>query len=123
MEKAMNDTKKANLTDENIKEVTDIREQRYGSLKVQGKLAQDLKDVAHNSSKWNKLLPYQKECIDMVMHKISRILEGDPKYIDSWRDIVGYVSRVVEFLADEDGASDSETLYFARKHGVWKDDA
>jgi hypothetical protein len=29
------------------------------------------------------------------MHKVARILNGDPDYADSWRDIIGY-ARLVE---------------------------
>jgi hypothetical protein len=36
-----------------------------------------------------------KEALDMVAHKIGRILNGDPTYTDSWHDIAGY-SKLVE---------------------------
>ena len=35
----------------------------------------------------------------MVAHKIGRILNGDPNYIDSWHDIIGY-TRLVEQRLD-----------------------
>jgi len=37
----------------------------------------------------------------MVVHKISRILNGNPNNIDSWHDIVGYASLVEKRLNGE----------------------
>jgi hypothetical protein len=40
------------------------------------------------------LLPHQRESLDMIQHKISRILNGDPNIVDSWADIAGYAHIV-----------------------------
>jgi len=34
----------------------------------------------------------------MVVHKIARILNGDPNYDDSWVDISGYTKLVADRL-------------------------
>ena len=34
----------------------------------------------------------------MIAHKIGRILNGDPNYLDSWIDIVGYAQLIVDRL-------------------------
>ena len=34
----------------------------------------------------------------MICHKIGRILNGDPDYGDSWRDIAGYALLVADRL-------------------------
>jgi hypothetical protein len=34
----------------------------------------------------------------MIAHKIGRILNGDPDYIDSWDDIAGYAKLVADRL-------------------------
>jgi hypothetical protein len=34
----------------------------------------------------------------MIVHKIGRILNGDPNYDDSWADIAGYAQLVVKEL-------------------------
>jgi hypothetical protein len=39
----------------------------------------------------------------MITHKISRILNGDPNYDDSWRDIAGYAMLVVKELERNNG--------------------
>ena len=37
-----------------------------------------------------KLTPSEREAIDMIVHKISRIIAGDPRHADHWDDIGGY---------------------------------
>ena len=32
----------------------------------------------------------QKESLEMIVHKIGRILAGDPSFQDHWDDIAGY---------------------------------
>ena len=38
------------------------------------------------------------ESLEMVQHKIGRIVNGDPTYLDSWVDIVGYTQLVIDEL-------------------------
>jgi len=37
----------------------------------------------------------------IILNKLVRIL-GDPKHLDSWRDIAGYATLVVEYLEKEE---------------------
>jgi hypothetical protein len=41
----------------------------------------------------------QQEALDMICHKIGRIVNGDPNYADSWVDIAGYATLVADRLA------------------------
>jgi hypothetical protein len=47
----------------------------------------------------------QREALDMIAHKIGRILNGDPDYSDSWRDIAGYATLVADRLDGKDEAT------------------
>ena len=40
----------------------------------------------------------QQEALDMIAHKIGRIINGNPHYKDSWVDIAGYAQLVVDEL-------------------------
>jgi hypothetical protein len=40
----------------------------------------------------------QQEALDMICHKIGRIINGDPDYADSWHDIAGYAQLVADRL-------------------------
>jgi hypothetical protein len=53
------------------------------------------------SPKWAQLADDQREALDMIVHKIGRILNGDPNYQDSWQDIVGYAKLVADRLTSE----------------------
>ena len=68
---------------------------RYGAFTGHAKITQDMKRAMTASSKWAGLRDDQKEALEMVVHKIGRILNGDPDYQDSWTDIIGY-TRLVE---------------------------
>lgn len=46
--------------------------------------------------------PYMKEAIKLILHKIARIANGDPYYDDSWKDIAGYATLVVEILHERE---------------------
>jgi hypothetical protein len=48
--------------------------------------------------KYAALPPLYKEALEMVQHKVARILNGDPGYIDNWVDICGYSQLVVGWL-------------------------
>ena len=53
------------------------------------------------AEKWKRLRPDAKEALDMIFHKIGRILNGDPDYDDSWRDLCGYSKLVENRIAEE----------------------
>lgn len=68
------------------------RGSRYGLFEDHAKLTQKLKLTMHTTDNWSKLSPSHKEALEMIAHKIARILNGDPEYKDSWHDIAGYAS-------------------------------
>lgn len=77
------------------------RGKRYGSFSGHARITQDLKSVMRNTLNWQALTPSQKEALEMIAHKIGRILNGDPNYADSWVDIAGYAKLVSDELEDE----------------------
>lgn len=82
----------------NIQEVLLQRGTRYGSFKSHSDIAQRLKAEMRKSPNWDVLAPDMKEALEMVAHKIARILNGDPSYDDSWVDIAGYAQLVANEL-------------------------
>lgn len=73
-----------------IEAITAERGSQYGDWARQGAIAQELKDLMRNTPGWQRLNAHQREALEMVQHKISRILNGDPNHRDSWADIAGY---------------------------------
>lgn len=73
-----------------ISRTLEERGSRYGKFKDLAVINQDLNDVLKSAPNWGNLEPHQKLALEMVTHKISRILNGDPSYDDNWIDIAGY---------------------------------
>ena len=77
------------------------RSARYGKFKDSAEIMQSLKDTMRDVDSWNNLTASQRESLDMIQHKIGRILIGDPTYDDSWKDIAGYATLIVNELNGE----------------------
>ncbi len=71
------------------------RGSRYGEFVDHAEVTQLIKSAMRFGDNWEDLDDDVKECLEMIAHKIGRILNGDPEYIDSWTDIIGY-TRLVE---------------------------
>jgi len=81
-----------------IRSILEERGKRYGSFESHADIAQDLKAVMRRYVEWNEMHTCHCEALEMMAHKIARILNGDPYYIDSWADIAGYAQLVVDSL-------------------------
>ena len=86
----------------NINEMLDGRASRYGTFESHARISQDLKAVMHERSGWDNLKPDQREALEMIQHKVARILNGDPTYADNWIDIAGYATLVANRLEKEE---------------------
>jgi hypothetical protein len=72
------------------------RASRYGSFDSFSILSQGLKSAVWNHAGWENLPDAGKEALEMTLHKIARIVNGDCTYQDSWDDAVGYLTRGLE---------------------------
>ena len=81
---------------------------RYGAFDDNAEITQHLKHVMRQHSGWGDLSLSQAEALEMIAHKIGRILNGDPNYIDSWHDIIGYVRLVEQRLEKEQATEGPE---------------
>lgn len=103
------DCEAPNINQEGLKMTNDVdntlneRGNRYGSFIGHANVTQELKAViARHLVQRNKTLyDDQAEALDMICHKIGRIVNGDPDYADSWHDIAGYASLVDKRLNGE----------------------
>ena len=90
------------------------RGKRYGDFRTQATLSQTLSYVWRNhyyqvhGRDPTSLPPFLNEAVEMIFHKLARAANGDPLYIDSWRDVSAYAQLIVDCLKDFPGASDSE---------------
>lgn len=74
------------------------RESRYGSFDDNAEVSQELKSAIRYGTRYGACYSDQKEALDMIAAKISRIVTGDPDYIDNWDDIAGYAKLVADRL-------------------------
>ena len=79
---------------------------RYGAFGDNAAITQRLKHVMRQYPGWGYLSLSQAEALEMIVHKIGRILNGDPNYIDSWHDIGGYAGLVERGLRREQDAGE-----------------
>lgn len=77
------------------------RGERYGRFMTHAEVTQEIKDRMRAHTGWQRLEADQAEALEMIAHKIGRILNGDPNYDDSWRDIAGYAVLVEKRLNGE----------------------
>jgi hypothetical protein len=77
---------------------------RYGSFDGHAEISQRLKGTIHHfeAVRGCDLDPDMREALEMVMHKVARILNGDPRYADNWIDIAGYTKLVADRLQAND---------------------
>ena len=88
-----------------IDQILEERGSRYGDFGSHAIITQNIKAAMRHSPNWNKLPNDMKEALEMMALKISRILNGDPMWIDSWTDAVGYAQLVVDRLERGQNAS------------------
>lgn len=72
----------------------------YGKFKDLAEVAQRFKDsLQYFLITRNKYLaPDQQEALDMIFHKVARIINGDADYVDNWKDIAGYAMLISDRL-------------------------
>ena len=73
------------------------RSNSHGPFHKQARISQTLKETLVDVD----LTSYQREALEMIFHKISRVLAGNPDFSDHWVDIAGYATLVARELEDE----------------------
>ena len=84
------------------------RGSRYGTFRANSAISQGLKEIVEAHPNWPNMTVDAREGIHNIFAKISRIVTGDPTYIDNWVDIEGYARLVREEL--EKDAESNRTM-------------
>lgn len=74
------------------------RGKRYGNFEDHARITQAIKHEIRQGESYTSMEDDMVEAIDMIAHKIGRIVNGDPRYADSWADIAGYAKLVADRL-------------------------
>ena len=90
-----------------IKKVLQTRAGTYGEYRDVSQISQDIKKVIKNSHNYPLMPAYMLESLELIANKLARILNGDPMYDDSWRDISGYCTLVLMEIEDMENSDES----------------
>lgn len=75
-----------------VQETLSQRKGTHGEFKENASYAQGIKSIYKRSPAWHQMSNEQREALEMIASKISRILSGGFEHKDSWHDIAGYAS-------------------------------
>ena len=83
-----------------VERTLEERGKRYGTFRDHADISQRIKQVMQTENGWGRLQYDQREALEMIAHKIARIINGDPNYADSWHDIAGYAGLIDKRLTN-----------------------
>lgn len=83
---------------QDINDTLTQRSKNYGEFAEHARITQNIKRAFISSPNWARLSDDKKEALDMLAHKLGRILNGDSEFHDSWHDAIGYLTLVEKTL-------------------------
>lgn len=72
------------------------RRKTHGNFRDVASVSQGLKEILKIGPSCAHLTDTEREGLEMILHKIARIVCGNPHFKDHWADIAGYATRVEE---------------------------
>jgi hypothetical protein len=84
------------------KELLNERNNTHGPFTGNARVAQELKQVLQLTPSYYKMHDVHREALEMICHKIARIVNGDPTFDDHWDDIAGYALLPKKFNHGKD---------------------
>lgn len=79
-----------------VRETLALRDALYGDFGEQATISGSIKDILREGRNWPMMLGHQREALEMIAVKMSRIVNGDPNCHDSWIDIAGYATLAAD---------------------------
>lgn len=79
------------------------RQKTHGSFQLNAFVSQTLKNQFRDHATWSAMSHVQREALDVIALKISRILSGQSFFTDHWDDIAGYAalaSREIQEMSE-----------------------
>lgn len=70
------------------------RKTTHGEFKENAAIAQRIKMIMREHGNWAPMSHFQREALEMIAHKMGRIVVGDANFHDHWDDIAGYAKLV-----------------------------
>lgn len=86
---------------DSVESIISDRAKTHGDFRDVARVSQEMKDVARSGPNWATMPAYVCEEVDMILHKLARVLCGDPLFLDHHDDIAGYATRVASIIRDQ----------------------
>ncbi len=85
---------------QDINNTLEERGSKYGTIYNNARTTQGLMRVLEHAPNYHLLTDVHKECLHMIMHKVSRMVCGDTMYSDNPHDIGGYAKLLEEWMVN-----------------------
>jgi hypothetical protein len=83
-----------------IEQVLVERGKDYGDYASKAQFIQGVKYLMRSSPSWEAMDADMRESMEMIAHKMGRVVYGDPTHKDNFLDIAGYAKLVADRLQD-----------------------
>lgn len=74
----------------------DTRGTTHGDFSQNAIYGQELRSLFRSSPMWPTMPAVQREALDLIACKLSRILSGQSRFADHWADLQGYARLAQE---------------------------
>lgn len=91
--------------DDAVSAILAVRSNTHGDFSDNARIAQSTKELWRSTPNWVKLSAHQREALDLIALKVSRILSGDFNCEEHWHDLAGYSTLIARRLAEKQMAS------------------
>ena len=80
-----------------VQDTLNQRKSQHGDFSNVADVSQSLLQTVQKlrPQQWEELTAVQRDALTMILHKVARIMCGDPNHADHWHDIQGY-ARLAE---------------------------
>jgi hypothetical protein len=86
------------MTQPTTEQLLEERGKTHGDFSDHAAVTYAVKDAMCSLGNIDRLSVVQREALDMIAHKIGRIIAGNPDHKDHWDDIAGYAKLVSQRL-------------------------
>lgn len=87
-------------------DVIKTRQGTHGEYADSARVMQAIKRAVREGAGYDDLPDIMKESLDMLAHKMGRIVTGNPSFHDHWVDISGYATLIIQRTDDGKGVKD-----------------
>jgi Domain of unknown function (DUF6378) len=84
-----------------LTQILEERPKAHGDFTDVAACAQATKDLWRSRPGWDKLTKTQREGLEMIAHKVARVLSGNPNHLDHWQDLAGYATITADRITKE----------------------